>query len=57
MKWSDMTGLRLKQIMSGRSTVVQRNLMQIDAFWMVLGLGWVYLATECIISLASLTKS
>jgi hypothetical protein len=57
MKWSDMTGLRLKQIMSGRSTVVQRNLMQIDAFWMVLGLGWVYLATEGIISLASLTKS
>jgi hypothetical protein len=57
MEWSDMTGLRLKEIMSGRRTVVQRNLMQIDSFWLVLGLVWVYLATEGIISLASLTKS
>jgi hypothetical protein len=57
MEWSDLTGLRLKQIMSGQRTVVQCISMQIDYFWLVLDLGCVYLATEGIISLAPLTKS
>jgi hypothetical protein len=57
MEWSDLTGLRLKEIMPGQRTVVQCISMQIDSFWLVLGLGWVYLATKGIISLACLTKS
>jgi hypothetical protein len=57
MEWSELTGLRLKKIISGGRTVVQCSLKQRDSFWMVLGLGWDYLATEGFISLARLTKS
>jgi hypothetical protein len=39
------------------STVLQCTSKQIDSFRQVLGLGWVYLATEDIIPLASLTES
>jgi hypothetical protein len=53
-----MTGLRLKQIISGGRTVLQHTSKQIYSLWLVLGLGWVYLATEDIISPAGgLTKS
>jgi hypothetical protein len=54
---SELTGLRLKQIMSGQKTVVQSTSMQIDSFWLLLDLGSVYLATEGINSLARLTES
>jgi hypothetical protein len=54
MEWSDLTGLKSKQIMSGRSTVVQYISKQMDSFWQVIGPGSVYLATEGIISLARL---
>ena len=57
MEWSELTGLRSKQIGYGQRTVVQSTPKPIDFFQQVLGLGRVYLATEGIISLASLTKS
>jgi hypothetical protein len=40
--------------MSDRRTVGQCLSNQIHSFWQVLGLGWDYLATEGIISLACL---
>jgi hypothetical protein len=48
MESSELTGLRSKQIPYGRRTVVQSTPKQIDSFWQVLGLGWVYLATEAL---------
>jgi hypothetical protein len=57
MEWSELTGLRLKQIMSDERTVVQCISEQRDSFWLVDDLGCVNLATEVIISLARLTKS
>jgi hypothetical protein len=49
--------IEVKQIMSGGKSVVQCTSMQIDSFWLVLDLGCIYLATEGITSLASLTES
>jgi hypothetical protein len=47
MKWSELTGLRLKQILSGGKTVVQcTSNLQTHLFWLDLGLGWVFAATE-----------
>jgi hypothetical protein len=56
MESSELTGLWSKQIGYGRRTVVQSTPKEIDFFPQVLGLGWVYLATEGIISLASLRR-
>jgi hypothetical protein len=56
MEWSELTALRLKQIISGWRTVVQWISKQMDSFGLVLGLGWDYLATEGIISLARLSS-
>jgi hypothetical protein len=57
MELSELTGLRSKQIGYGQRTIVQSTPMPIDFFQQLLGLGWVYLATQGIISLASLTES
>jgi hypothetical protein len=57
MESSELTGLGSKQIGYGRTTVVQSTPKQIDFFQQGLGCGWVYLATEGIISLASITES
>jgi hypothetical protein len=57
MEQSELTTMRIKQIMSGGRTVVQRISNQIDSAWQVLGLGCVNLAIESIISLARPTKS
>jgi hypothetical protein len=57
MKSTDLTGLGSNQIGYGDTTVVQSTPKQINFFQQVLGCFWVYLATEGIISLASLTES
>jgi hypothetical protein len=48
MESSVLTRLRSKPIPDGLRTVVQSTPKQIDSFWQVLGLGWVYLATEAL---------
>ena len=57
MESSELIGLKSKQIWYGGRAVVQPTQKQIDFIYQVLGLGWDYLATEGIISLASLTES
>ena len=57
MEQSELTGQRSNQIQSGGRNTVQYTSKQIDSFWLVLGLAWVYLATEGIISLASLMET
>jgi hypothetical protein len=51
MEWSQLTGLRLIQILFGAGPVVYCNSKHIYFLQQVLGLDWVYLATEGIISL------
>jgi hypothetical protein len=57
MELSELTGFRSKQIWYGGRNVLQCTPKQMDSFWHVLGLGWVYPATEGIISGDSQSKS
>jgi hypothetical protein len=57
MELSELTRLGSKQFGYGRRTVVQATPKRVDFLQQVLGCGWVYLATEGIFLLASLTES